>query len=398
MNYNELFEQMYVPAHSDVPESAESVLILMGARSGRFDIEKFKKTGAAAACAEMMENTIVNPDEHAPESVAFWAKKGMVKEFHGEDNKMDWEGYLRDHPTERPFDPENTFPQNLVKKWTSFVPVSAFDPANAGKKYPLLFVLHGAGNTVYAIDSWGFVNEAAKREWIVIVPSLECDVVIEEILKEAAELYPVDLSRVYVAGFSYGSRNTNWLMASHPDWFAAAAPCGGFMKDPHQPMYPAGMMQRKGPQEPAYACIAQDDFKEKAPIMTVMGDCDGHPFPMYDSEDLETMASGLSWWGKMNRTEVPGKEEILKLKDASKTAAEEILGLPLETGCGRVETDRGTDFAVASFRDDEGIVRMQVVCEKNVPHWPTPHLSELVLEFFSHFSRDPETKKSIYTA
>ena len=59
MDYNELFSREYTPAHATVPESAESVLKLMGARNGHFDIEKFKATGAAAACAEMMENTIV---------------------------------------------------------------------------------------------------------------------------------------------------------------------------------------------------------------------------------------------------------------------------------------------------------------------------------------------------
>ena len=394
MDYSELFSREYIPAHSDVPESAESILIAMGARNGHFDIEKFKKTGAGEAAARMMENTLVNVDEHSPESVSFWAKRGMVKEFHGEDVPMDWEAYLATHPMEDPFDPGNTFPQNLVKKWTSFVPVSAFEPGNT-RKYPLVFVLHGAGNTVYAIDSWGFVDSAAAREWIVIAPSLECGEVIGEILKEAAELYPVDLSRVYVAGFSYGSRNTNFLAAEHPEWVAAAAPCGGFLKDPYQAMYPAGMPKRPGPQEPRYACTPREDFFYEMPIMTVMGNCDGFPFPVYDSNDFESMADALRYWGKVNHTKVPSKEEILALKDQTKTMAETYLGLPLDTGCSRVETDRGTDFAIGDFKDENGVTRIRVVCEDNHPHWPTPHLSELVFDFFDCFARDPETGKSI---
>ncbi len=395
MDYNELFSREYTPAHATVPESAESVLKLMGARNGHFDIEKFKATGAAAACAEMMENTIVNVDEHSPESIAFWAKRGMVKEIHGEDKPMDWAGYLATHEMEAEFDPNNTFPQNLVKKWSSFVPVSAFDPANKDRKYPLVFVLHGAGNTIYAIDSWGFVTSAAAREWIVIAPSLECDVVIEEILKEAKELYPVDESRVYVAGFSYGSRNTNFLAAGHPEWFAAAAPCGGFIKNPYNGMYPMGFKRPAGPAEPWYACIPNEEFKHEMPIMSVIGNRDGFPFPVYDSPELDSMADALSWWGAKNRTAVPSKEEIVALKEQSQSFAERALGLPLAAGCGKVETDRGTDFAIGDFKDENGVVRMKVVCEDNHPHWPTPHLSEIVFDFFDQFARNPETGESI---
>ena len=81
MDYNELFTREYIPVHSNTPESAESILIAMGARSGRFDIEKFKATGAAEAAARMMENTIVNVDEHSPASVAYWTKYGHSYHF-----------------------------------------------------------------------------------------------------------------------------------------------------------------------------------------------------------------------------------------------------------------------------------------------------------------------------
>lgn len=395
MDYKELFTREYTPVHADVPESIESVLIAMGARNGHFDIEKFKQNGADEAAARMMENTVVNVDEHSPASVAFWAKRGMVKEFHGEDVPMDWDAYLSTHEMERPFDPENTYRQNLYKKWTSFVPVSAFLPENKDRKYPLVFVLHGAGNMVYVVDSWGFVDTAAKREWIVIAPSLECSDVIGEILKEAAALYPVDLSRVYVTGFSYGSRNTNFLAAEHPEWFAAAAPCGGFIKNPYKGMYPANMPVRPGPQEPWYCCTPNDVFFHEMPIMSVIGNRDGHPFPVYASEDRESMADALEYWGSVNHTCVPTLEEICSLETAEKSVAERLLGLPLRAGCGRVETDRGTDFAIGDFKDENGVTRIRVVCEDNQPHWPTPHLAELVFDFFDGFARDPETGKSI---
>lgn len=395
MDYNELFSRPYTPAHADVPETAESVLIAMGKRSGKFDIDKFKATGAGAAAARMMEITITQPDEHAPDAVAFWAKRGMVKEFHGEKEPMDWEDFLARRGVDGDFDPENTFPQNRVKKWTSFVPVSAFDPAHAGRKYPLVFVLHGAGNTVYAIDSWGFVNAAAEREWIVIAPSLENDEVILDILEQAKSLYPVDESRVYVCGFSYGSMNTNILAMQHPEVFAAAAPCGGFLRMPGGTSYPKrpGFVPT-GPQEPRYL-LGDADVRVPVPVMSVMGNRDGDPWPLYASSNRDAMLAALRYWGGVNGADIPDDAAVDALAGGSATLAEAMLGIPLAAGCGRVETSEGTDFAIGDFPGRDGISRIRIVCEDNVPHWPTPHLSRLVLDFFSRFRRDPVTGESI---
>ena len=125
--------------------------------------------------------------------------------------------------------------------------------------------------------------------------------------------------------------------------------------------------------------------------MSVIGNCDGHQFPVYDSEGPEGMAAALMWWGRRNHVEMPDLSEILALKGQTKTLAETLLGLPLKKDCGRVETDRGTDFAMGDFKNTDGVTMIRVVCEDNVPHWPTPHLSELVLDFFAGFARDPET-------
>ena len=65
-------------------------------------------------------------------------------------------------------------------------------------------MLHGGQNPISIIDGWGIPQEAARREWIVIAPSVELDDVLDEILAEAKRLYPVDKSRIYAAGFSYG--------------------------------------------------------------------------------------------------------------------------------------------------------------------------------------------------
>ena len=114
--------------------------------------------------------------------------------------------------------------QNENKIWTSF----AKSALNLRTRIASISCLcaSGACNNIFLMEGWGFIQEAAKREWIAIVPSLELDDIIEEILEEAKELYPIDESRVYATGFSYGGWASNRLGNQRPDIFAAVGPCG----------------------------------------------------------------------------------------------------------------------------------------------------------------------------
>lgn len=81
----------------------------------------------------------------------------------------------------------------------------------------MVFALHGACNNIFLVEGWGFVQEAARREWIVIIPSLELDEFVLDILEQAKKLYPVDTERVYAAGFSYGGWASNRLGNQYPE-------------------------------------------------------------------------------------------------------------------------------------------------------------------------------------
>lgn len=145
------------------------------------DLEALKAGGFIDVVDKMMEPVTISLDDHSPEVLAYWAKLGMVKEFHGENDVMSWTEY--EMKTGYHWEDVNhAAPQNARKLWNSFVPVSAFQPENKDRRYPTVVVLHGGFNPISIIDGWGWVQEAARREWIVIVPSLELDDIVEEIL------------------------------------------------------------------------------------------------------------------------------------------------------------------------------------------------------------------------
>lgn len=362
------------------------------------DLDAMKRDGYLDAVNEMMEPILMNLDDHSPEVVAYWAKRGMVKEFHGAMNPMSWTEYemKTGYKWECPADCY----QNRFKLWNSFVPISAFDPANKDRKYPVVIVLHGGFNPMSIIDGWGFPQEAAKREWIVIAPSLELDDVLDEILEEAKQLYPIDESRIYLTGFSYGGFMSNTIGNKRPDVYAAVAPCGapisnGFVDKPIGPE----------PQTPFDGVARNVAMGTYMPIMTVSGFLDGPRFPIYEGKNYRTgepqaeeLLKGINHWIHANNGKEISLEECLALKYQEVISDEEkYIGLPLEPDCRRTVVGDGLTCYIGDIKSADGIVRTRIMCEMNMGHWPTPEMIRQVFEFFSHFSRDPVTKESIYT-
>ena len=363
------------------------------------DLQALIDGGYIDVLDQMMEPVTMSYDEHAPEVIAYWAKKGMVKEIHGQNKVMSWTEYA--DKTGYVWQPifKGNGVQNNFKLWNSFVPVSAFRPENAGRKYPVVFVLHGGFNPISIIDGWGWVQEAAKREWIVIVPSIELDSIVEEILEEAKQLYPVDESRVYVCGFSYGGFTTNVYGNKRPDLVAAVAPCGAAMDNAYceKAMGPE-------PQEPFDGISRAAQMGTYMPIINIYGNLDGHRFPFYNYTGFlhydggpKTLVDGLNHWLDTNHAEKVSLEDVMALKDSTTCSIEEkMIGVPIAPDCRETVCRDGLTHHIASFKSEDGIVRTKLMCTMNMPHWTTPEMCYQAFEFFSHFSRDPQTKESIY--
>jgi len=370
------------------------------------DLDAMKRCGYLAALADMMEPALMNFDERSPEVIAYWAKKGMVKEFHGDDKPMSWSEYEL-KTGYRWEDPNRQGLQNLHKKWNSFVPCSAFRPENKGRKYPLAVVLHGGFNPISIIDGWGFAQEAARRDWILIVPSIELDDILDEILAEAKALYPVDESRIYATGFSYGGFMSNLLGNKRPDVYAAVGPCGAPIGD--------GFTDKAigpEPQTPFDGISRAKAMNVYMPIINVTGNLDGNRFPLYNYQappktapaffgklTTQFLLDGINHWADVNGARRIALEEVMALKDHPGISEEEKhIGLPLAPDCrGKVVADGMVNY-IGDLKSADGIARVRIMVEMNMPHWPTPEMSRQVFEFFSHFSRDPATMESIYHA
>lgn len=364
------------------------------------DVQALMDGGFLDALEEMMEPILEKFDDFSPEVLAYWAKRGMVKEAHGRDDCMSWSEYERrtGYRWEDPHSPDEGV-QNRYKMWNSFVPVSAFDPACKGRRYPVVVVLHGGFNPISIVDGWGFVQEAAKREWIVIAPSLELDDIIDEILEEAKRLYPVDESRIYAAGFSYGGFMSGTLGNQRPDVYAAVGPCGAPISNNY-----CDKEVGPEPQKPFDGVPRAIGMGVYMPVFTASGNLDGGRFPVYDAKNYRTgepfvkeFVEGINSWARVNHAKELVLEEVLAMKgEEGLSEAEKHLGLPLPADCVKTVVADGITNYIGDLKSEDGIARIRIMCEMNMPHWPTPEMIRQMYAFFEHFSRDPKTKESIY--
>lgn len=129
-----------------------------------------------------------------------------------------------------------------------------------GAKYPLVLFLHGAGERgddnqaqllyfpeLMASEShrerfrcFVLAPQCRRNKWWARFRRRESDdsesgdprtdqmCVVEGILEEVLEEFPIDRQRVYLTGLSMGGYGSWDLGTRHPEWFAAVAPiCGG---------------------------------------------------------------------------------------------------------------------------------------------------------------------------
>ena len=110
--------------------------------------------------------------------------------------------------------------------------------ADAGKRWPLILFLHGAGergSNVWLVAKHGppKIDTANKLPFIIVSPQcpdgkIWSNEILLALLDEIENKYSVDTHRVYLTGLSMGGFGTWSLGLSHPDRFAAIAPiCGG---------------------------------------------------------------------------------------------------------------------------------------------------------------------------
>ena len=110
-----------------------------------------------------------------------------------------------------------------------------FVPPQAAKDepLPLVIALHGAGGSENMFfESYGhgsIVDLCRERGWILVAPRSSAfgGVPVVDIIKQLADIYPIDKSRVFLVGHSMGAAQAVDMVSDSPSSFAAIAALGG---------------------------------------------------------------------------------------------------------------------------------------------------------------------------
>ena len=308
----------------------------------------------------------------------YWEKKGLRKEFH------DSEVYL--------------------EKWASYVPVSAFDPANRDRKYPLIFLLHGGALPIYQAEIYGFNDLAAEKEIILIMPQDRAPETVKKLYDMAVAEMPVDTERVYVAGFSAGG---GWTMTNahrQPELFAAAAPCGVHVMQDEEGFpvseewrlekYPMPFITVVGEEEGTNVLPYNRDDPPKKNTYTVntlkaiqRNHEMGLERPNRGGTKPSTAEAKIALLNR--RLRLAGCEQIPFDDCVAAAESDNIVNRKIGAVCQETE-DRfvhGQHHYIGSFYNKEGGLRFRAVCVENVPHTAHYSMAEIVWEFFCRFRR-----------
>jgi poly(3-hydroxybutyrate) depolymerase len=259
--------------------------------------------------------------------------------------------------------------EGTIITWYDFVPDMV--KKNPKVKVPLVITLHGMGDDpVYQADSNGWTAKAAEKGFIVVSPdypgaTAEGEKVVLAILDYAKKTYPIDESRIYLAGFSMGGATTAMTGLKNAEKFAAIAPMGatGYSDD---------------------AITAQvNSIKDKTDI----------PFTMIvgtaDSANVTTDEKGnkiLSGGGPFK-----GGLKLLMEVNNLNTSNPDYVAYPYwgyPTSNREVLTSRNLKYDVSyMYKDGSDKPIAKLVLFENAGHAHSDYYATLAWDFFSMFSR-----------
>lgn len=255
------------------------------------------------------------------------------------------------------------------------------------KKLPVVLLLQEVygGNEHLAVTAHSYA-----AEWLEIAAQGECALmifVLEDIvsndraidmLREDAQKYPLDLSRMYVTGHSHDGYFAYAMANRNPDFVTAMGVLG-------MGACPFGMNEI-----PDYT-QKHNIINYDIPTVNITGLCES----WFPEDEADKRGRWVDMWKHvfMNHN-IPNKTE----KDI--LDAFESEDYTERTTClagDRFQTlwADGIEHYIVGFRNREGREHLRIIRQQNMPHTITPMMCTLTWDFMRRFRRDPETKKII---
>ncbi len=357
-------------------KKARSLMEHSGAPDYSFD--EYVRGEYGERVAEYFETQAMFMDaDDDPELLEYWRSYGK-----GLEKRVFWDESDRDKSF---FDFAAEF-----HSWCAYVPCAAFKPEGRGRKFPMI-VIGQRTDRMMNYEASGFIHFAAENEIIILTG---CDVNndrnFEHMLEEAIRLYPVDESRIYLHGHSFGAVLSGRHAIKYCRRIAGVCTSGSqyFGVDNTKDEIDLAQQLRM----PIIAIHCTKQSRNLLPYNVTPR------FRMSPKNQMNVTTSDfcllsgyeeLKFWRMINHCAPIRMENMRNIQQTSQDRCEQVLGI--EVDASRILVLADTNHYVGDIYDDNGTVMLRYIGVEGGPHAVPPFAAQLAWEFLSDFSRDIET-------
>lgn len=341
-----------------------------------YDYDQLINSAVGKKMAAAMALEYDYDDAEDPGLMAHWDAMGLNCEFHDYEGEQ-WITFVPKASLEQP--------QSKLPCVCIFQEVNRFDPHQAITGFACYYEFH---------------EIAAQGECMLLYfaqESLDANDMLHDILKVAEKQYPIDRSRIYLTGHSHNGRFTAEYMRRHQPELAAVATLG------NEP----GQLSSKVTSGFFVVSDEQLDIQASCdtPLINISGFVERNSqFPLnIDAPHvrpgqwvaLDTFEKRAeSWQRRLRSARCPMRsvEEIAATRNST-DLVERNIGVPADRT--EVLTLDGSENYIADIKNVDGKYHLRMVALGNMPHTPTPAMSQLSWAFMRQFARDLDTGEII---
>ncbi len=295
--------------------------------------------------------------------------------------------------------------------WYEYIPPQL---RGTDEKVPLVFYFHGGGCVpLYGAEQSCWHDIADEENFIVIYPEASQmnmwnawndtrlkysdEEFFLALIEHMNEVHPIDMTRVYVSGFSMGGMMSNAMACALPETVAAAAPCNAY-NEGYFSNYPAMIRRRDSGTAMKMTEKTADDMAEispvkieadekkaaydyRMPVFQISGLFD-QEWPITDPEDKRVET--FNYWKKYNNIPV-APFEVDETNESGLKADETYY-----------DGDDERFLHHKWYSSDEGNESLyELFLAKRMPHALDIRAPRYAWEFIKRFSRNPDGSLSV---
>ena len=276
------------------------------------------------------------------------------------------------------------------RQWCAYIPCSAELPENRERKYPCI-VIGQRIHTMMLYEASSFIHMAAENEIVILTGrDVNEDENFENMLDTALQLYPIDESRIYLHGHSFGAVLSGRHAVKYARRIAGVCMSGSQYYGADSSAEETALARKL--RMPLIAIHCTNQSRNLLPYNVTPRRQMSPKNRMNVTTSDFTLLTGyeeVRFWRDINHCGEVSLENMRHIQETSEDVCEKVLGIELDRT--HVEQREGVSHYFGDILDDNGTVMLRYVAVEGGPHAVPPHAGTIAWDFLKDFSRDPAT-------